>query len=82
MSEPVDLKGLLQWRCIGPFRGGRVVAVAGDCQNPNVFYFGAVAGGAIRRGELDAGGGMRALEARGRPEDRLLLEHLKGGGRT
>ena len=29
-----------------------------------------------------AAGGMRALEARGRPEDRLLLEHLKGGGRT
>jgi photosystem II stability/assembly factor-like uncharacterized protein len=35
----------LSWRCIGPFRGGRVVAVAGDPINPAVFYFGACAGG-------------------------------------
>jgi photosystem II stability/assembly factor-like uncharacterized protein len=35
----------LQWRCIGPPRGGRVVAVAGDPINPAVFYFGACAGG-------------------------------------
>jgi photosystem II stability/assembly factor-like uncharacterized protein len=34
-----------EWRCIGPFRGGRVVAVAGDPQNAAVFYFGACAGG-------------------------------------
>ncbi|MEZ4669525.1 MAG: glycosyl hydrolase [Anaerolineae bacterium] len=38
-------KGLLEYRCIGPFRGGRVVTVAGDPTNPAVFYFGAVAGG-------------------------------------
>lgn len=37
--------GLLKWRCIGPFRGGRVVAVAGDRHNPNTFYFGGCAGG-------------------------------------
>ncbi|MBI3330004.1 MAG: glycosyl hydrolase [Nitrospinae bacterium] len=35
----------LQWRCIGPYRGGRVVAVAGDPSDPAVFYFGACAGG-------------------------------------
>ena len=35
----------LRWRCIGPPRGGRVVAVAGDPQNSQVFYFGAAAGG-------------------------------------
>ena len=35
----------LRWRCIGPPRGGRVVAVAGDSQNSQVFYFGAAAGG-------------------------------------
>lgn len=35
----------LQWRCIGPTRGGRVVAVAGDPVNPMTAYFGAVAGG-------------------------------------
>lgn len=40
-----DFQGLLEWRCIGPFRGGRVVAVAGDPYSPTVFYFGAVAGG-------------------------------------
>ena len=45
MSNGTDFKGLLEWRCIGPFRGGRVVAVSGDPQNPAVFYFGAVAGG-------------------------------------
>ncbi len=35
----------LKWRCIGPSRGGRVVAVAGDPTNAMVFYFGACAGG-------------------------------------
>ena len=45
MAETQDFKGLLEWRCIGPFRGGRVVAVAGDPSEPNTFYFGGVAGG-------------------------------------
>jgi photosystem II stability/assembly factor-like uncharacterized protein len=35
----------LKWRLIGPFRGGRVVAVAGVPGNPTTFYFGAVNGG-------------------------------------
>src|SRR3974377_334828 len=35
----------LKWRCIGPTRGGRVVAVAGDPTDAMVFYFGACAGG-------------------------------------
>ena len=35
----------LKWRCIGPTRAGRVVAVAGDPGDRNVFYFGACAGG-------------------------------------
>jgi photosystem II stability/assembly factor-like uncharacterized protein len=35
----------LKWRCIGPPRGGRVVAVAGHPVDPMVFYFGACAGG-------------------------------------
>ena len=35
----------MRFRCIGPPRGGRVVAVAGDPVEPAVFYFGAVAGG-------------------------------------
>jgi photosystem II stability/assembly factor-like uncharacterized protein len=45
MAETNGFSGLLEWRCIGPFRGGRVVAVAGDYDNPNVFYFGGCAGG-------------------------------------
>jgi len=35
----------LKWRLVGPFRGGRVEAVAGLADQPNVYYFGAVAGG-------------------------------------
>ena len=35
----------LKWRLVGPFRGGRAVAVAGDPNKPLVFYFGAVNGG-------------------------------------
>ena len=40
-----NLLGALQWRCIGPHRGGRVVAVAGCPADPMTFYFGACAGG-------------------------------------
>ncbi|MGH8379161.1 MAG: WD40/YVTN/BNR-like repeat-containing protein [Gammaproteobacteria bacterium] len=35
----------LQWRLIGPFRGGRSVAVAGVISEPRTFYFGAAGGG-------------------------------------
>ncbi|HEX4935783.1 MAG TPA: glycosyl hydrolase, partial [Gemmatimonadaceae bacterium] len=35
----------LRWRLIGPFRGGRVDAVAGDPTKPLVYYMGAVNGG-------------------------------------
>lgn len=35
----------LKWRQIGPFRGGRVVAVAGVESQPDVYYFGGVGGG-------------------------------------
>ncbi len=35
----------LEWRCIGPYRGGRVVAVAGDPLHSQVFYFGSTGGG-------------------------------------
>ena len=40
-----SLLDAMRFRCIGPPRGGRVVAVAGDPSEPAVFYFGAVAGG-------------------------------------
>ena len=35
----------MRWRLVGPFRGGRSVAVAGVPSLPNLFYFGAVGGG-------------------------------------
>ncbi len=35
----------LQWRSIGPYRGGRVVAVAADPINQQIFYFGSTGGG-------------------------------------
>ncbi len=35
----------MRWRCIGPFRAGRTVAISGVPQQPNVFYMAAVNGG-------------------------------------
>jgi photosystem II stability/assembly factor-like uncharacterized protein len=43
----------LHWRSIGPFRGGRVLAVTGVPGEPAHFYFGAVNGGIWET--LDAG---------------------------
>ena len=39
------LFGEMRWRCIGPFRGGRTVAISGVPHQPNVFYMAAVNGG-------------------------------------
>jgi len=39
------LFGDLHWRLVGPFRGGRALAVSGVPGNPNRFYFGSVDGG-------------------------------------
>src|SRR5206468_7187417 len=35
----------LRWRSIGPYRGGRVTAVAGVAGQPLVYYMGATGGG-------------------------------------
>jgi photosystem II stability/assembly factor-like uncharacterized protein len=40
-----ELFNALKWRMIGPFRGGRVVAVAGVPGDSTTFYFGGVDGG-------------------------------------
>ncbi|RIK35781.1 MAG: glycosyl hydrolase, partial [Chloroflexi bacterium] len=48
MTEQTIDPGLyasMEYRCIGPHRGGRVVAVAGDPLDRNVFYFGSTGGG-------------------------------------
>jgi photosystem II stability/assembly factor-like uncharacterized protein len=42
---PPELVNGLKWRLIGPFRGGRAVAVAGVPGDSTTFYFGAVNGG-------------------------------------
>src|SRR3984893_17384312 len=47
-----DLYSALKWRSIGPFRAGKVNAVAGVPGNSAVYYFGA-----------DCGGGGKAMDA-------------------
>jgi len=46
-SQQVDpnLYSDMRWRMIGPFRGGRVLAVAGIPGNPSVYYFASNGGG-------------------------------------
>jgi photosystem II stability/assembly factor-like uncharacterized protein len=44
-GEPKSPWKALNYRLVGPFRGGRVVAVSGVVGQDNVYYFGAVAGG-------------------------------------
>jgi photosystem II stability/assembly factor-like uncharacterized protein len=45
--DPFDQSQLagLEWRCIGPYRGGRVDAVAGVVGQRNIYYFGGTGGG-------------------------------------
>src|ERR1043166_863567 len=40
-----DLLKALQYRSIGPYRGGRCAAVTGVPSQPYVFYYGATGGG-------------------------------------
>ncbi len=35
----------MEWRSIGPFRGGRSATATGVAGKPNLFYFGATGGG-------------------------------------
>ena len=42
---PFDLVKPLQYRSIGPYRGGRSAAVAGVASQPFVYYYGATGGG-------------------------------------
>jgi len=44
-SQKNDPLKALQYRLIGPFRGGRVGAVTGVPSQPNVYYYGATGGG-------------------------------------
>jgi len=42
------LYNALEWRSIGPFRGGRSAAVTGVPGKPNLYYFGSTGGGVWR----------------------------------
>ncbi len=44
-AHPATLKSQMHWRSIGPYIGGRVVAVSGVPGQRNLFYMGAVDGG-------------------------------------
>src|SRR5215467_4651979 len=60
-SALVDEKlfGAMRWRQVGPFRGGRALAVTGVPGEPNVFYFGAASGGVWR--STDAGANWQPI---------------------
>src|SRR6266849_1804527 len=42
--NPDQFKGM-QWREVGPYRGGRSAAVEGIVSQPNTYYFGSTGGG-------------------------------------
>jgi photosystem II stability/assembly factor-like uncharacterized protein/DNA-binding FrmR family transcriptional regulator len=44
-AERTTLFDTLEWRLVGPFRGGRCVAVAGDPRERLTFYMGSTGGG-------------------------------------
>ncbi len=44
-AQTPNIFDALQWRCIGPHRGGRTVGAVGVPQQPNTFYIGVNNGG-------------------------------------
>ncbi|NJN42264.1 MAG: glycosyl hydrolase [Flammeovirgaceae bacterium] len=48
-----SLYGAMEWRSIGPYRGGRSAAVTGVSGKPNLYYMGSTGGGVWRT--TDAG---------------------------
>src|SRR5260370_1283454 len=56
---PEQLYSEMQWRMIGPFRAGKVNAVAGVPGNPGVYYFGADGGGGWKT--TDGGTGWKPI---------------------
>ncbi len=45
---PVSLYSQLQWRRIGPYRGGRAVVAAGVPSDPYTYYLGTAGGGLLK----------------------------------
>src|SRR4051794_15719788 len=54
LAQQPDLFRELKFRLVGPFRGGRSIAVAGVPSQPNTYYFGGVGGGVWKT--TDGGG--------------------------
>src|SRR5881396_443157 len=50
-TETPNFFDRLEWRSAGPYRGGRVGAVAGDPRDRNTFYFGSCGGGVWKTGD-------------------------------
>ena len=44
-SIPSELYSSMEYRLVGPFRGGRSAAVTGVPNEPNLFYMGSTGGG-------------------------------------
>jgi photosystem II stability/assembly factor-like uncharacterized protein len=59
--DPAFLSAL-QWRLVGPFRGGRAPAVVGDPNDPMVFYMATAHGGVWKT--VDAGANWRNVTDR------------------
>jgi photosystem II stability/assembly factor-like uncharacterized protein len=51
VSFDASLYKAMEWRSIGPYRGGRVTAVAGIPSQPDTYYFGATGGGVWKTGD-------------------------------
>ena len=50
-AEPIfdpSFFAAVEWRNVGPFRGGRSTAVAGVADDPNTYYFGSTGGGLFK----------------------------------
>ncbi len=54
-----ELMSTLEWRNVGPERGGRSIAVAGSAARPHEAYFGATGGGLWKT--TDGGGAWRPV---------------------
>jgi hypothetical protein len=50
VTQPFDtvLLAGMRWRELGPYRGGRSVAVAGSVARPNEYYMGTTGGGVFK----------------------------------
>ncbi len=51
-TDTIDpaLLSAMEWRLVGPYRGGRVTTVAGVADNPQLYYMGATGGGVWKTG--------------------------------